>query len=57
MSLESLGLILDPLTRVLRPLPMVLGRFTHEPGGTLRDTFASYDGIRPSCFRNVAISQ
>ena len=26
VSLESLGLILDPLKRVLRPLPMVLGR-------------------------------
>lgn len=25
VSLESLGLILDPLKRVLRPLPMVLG--------------------------------
>jgi len=28
VSLESLGLILDPLKRVLRPLPMVLGRLT-----------------------------
>jgi clan AA aspartic protease len=27
VSLESLGLLLDPLKRVLRPLPMVLGRF------------------------------
>jgi clan AA aspartic protease len=26
VSLESLGLILDPMKRVLRPLPMVLGR-------------------------------
>jgi predicted aspartyl protease len=26
VSLESLGLILDPLKRVLRPLPMVLGQ-------------------------------
>lgn len=26
VSLESLGLILDPLKRLLRPLPMVLGR-------------------------------
>jgi clan AA aspartic protease len=26
VSLESLGLLLDPLKRVLRPLPMVLGR-------------------------------
>ena len=26
ISLESLGLMLDPLKRVLRPLPMVLGR-------------------------------
>jgi len=25
VSLESLGLILDPMKRVLRPLPMVLG--------------------------------
>lgn len=28
VSLESLGLILDPMKRVLRPLPMVLGRVT-----------------------------
>lgn len=28
VSLESLGLILDPLKRVLRPLPMLLGRLT-----------------------------
>lgn len=28
VSLGSLGLILDPLKRVLRPLPMVLGRLT-----------------------------
>jgi clan AA aspartic protease len=26
VSLESLGLVLDPMKRVLRPLPMVLGR-------------------------------
>ena len=26
VSLESLGLILDPMKRVLRPLPMVLGQ-------------------------------
>lgn len=26
VSLESLGFILDPMKRVLRPLPMVLGR-------------------------------
>ena len=26
VSLEALGLILDPMKRVLRPLPMVLGR-------------------------------
>ena len=26
VSLESLGLMLDPMKRVLRPLPMVLGR-------------------------------
>jgi hypothetical protein len=26
VSLESLGLLLDPMKRVLRPLPMVLGR-------------------------------
>jgi hypothetical protein len=25
VSLESLGLVLDPMKRVLRPLPMVLG--------------------------------
>lgn len=25
VSLESLGLVLDPIRRVLRPLPMVLG--------------------------------
>jgi hypothetical protein len=31
-SLESLGLILDPMKRVLRPLPMLLGqlRTRHE---------------------------
>jgi hypothetical protein len=28
VSLESLGFILDPMKRVLRPLPMVLGRVT-----------------------------
>jgi clan AA aspartic protease len=28
VSLESLGLILDPMKRVLRPLPMVLGRLS-----------------------------
>jgi clan AA aspartic protease len=26
VSLQSLGLVLDPMKRVLRPLPMVLGR-------------------------------
>jgi len=31
VSLESLGLLLDPLKRVLRPLPMVLGRLSKEP--------------------------
>ena len=30
VSLESLGLILDPMKRVLRPLPMVLGRSDRE---------------------------
>ncbi len=29
VSLEALGLLLDPIRRELRPLPMVLG--THEP--------------------------
>jgi hypothetical protein len=28
VSLESLGLVLDPMKRVLRPLPMVLGRLS-----------------------------
>lgn len=31
VSLESLGLILDPMKRVLRPLPMVLGRINRQP--------------------------
>jgi clan AA aspartic protease len=31
VSLESLGLILDPMKRVLRPLPMVLGRVHRKP--------------------------
>ena len=30
VSLESLGLILDPMKRVLRPLPMVLGRLSQQ---------------------------
>lgn len=30
VSLESLGLMLDPMKRVLRPLPMVLGRLTRK---------------------------
>ncbi len=29
VSLESLGLMLDPMKRVLRPLPMVLGGHEH----------------------------
>ena len=31
VSLGSLGLILDPMKRVLRPLPMVLGRIRATP--------------------------
>jgi clan AA aspartic protease len=31
VSLEALGLILDPMKRVLRPLPMVLGRVNPLP--------------------------
>ena len=30
VSLEALGLLLDPIRRELRPMPMVLG--SHEPG-------------------------
>ena len=30
VSLESLGLILDPMKRLLRPLPMVLGQLRKE---------------------------
>jgi len=30
VSLEALGLLLDPIRRELRPLPMVLG--FHQPG-------------------------
>ena len=33
VSLEALGLILDPMKRVLRPLPMVLGH-VRAPGRT-----------------------
>ena len=31
VSLESLGFILDPMKRVLRPSPMVLGRIRSSP--------------------------
>ncbi|HXY00990.1 MAG TPA: hypothetical protein VEI54_08715 [Candidatus Limnocylindrales bacterium] len=34
VSLEALGLILDPLKRELRPLPMVLGASQARNGGT-----------------------
>lgn len=30
VSLEALGLLLDPMKRVLRPLPMVLGRISRS---------------------------
>lgn len=32
VSLESLGLMLDPMKRVLRPLPMVLGQLRSRNG-------------------------
>lgn len=36
VSLESLGLLLDPMKRVLRPLPMVLGQLRPLCGGPRR---------------------
>ena len=45
VSLESLGLILDPMKRVLRPLPIVLGRVTRE---------TSNRGAPPRTFTRVA---
>jgi hypothetical protein len=32
VSLEALGLLLDPIRRELRPLPMVLGSHELRPG-------------------------
>ena len=32
VSLEALGLLLDPIRRELRPLPMVLGFYQAKPG-------------------------
>jgi clan AA aspartic protease len=35
VSLEALGLLLDPIRRELRPLPMVLSRTSRRRGGSL----------------------
>ncbi|RKZ31234.1 aspartyl protease [bacterium] len=36
LTLEALGLSLDPLKRELKPLPMVLARIKNKPGGDVR---------------------
>ena len=50
VSLESLGLILDPIKRVLGPLPLVLGQYTSSSCGWL-----TADCISGEAF--VALSQ
>ena len=42
VSLEALGLLLDPIRRELRPLPMVLGSQELRPGRSLSELTTSY---------------
>ena len=46
LSLEALGLVLDPFKRELRPLPMILGPEVKDAGGHASIPFAGF-GLDP----------